>query len=194
MTLQMRKRRAPALIVLLTLAGCGLVSGGGDDPNLAGPLAAGDFKAATLELKSLAARCENGERGREAVLLWTTLELDVRNPRGSAQTAAKLAARYLQLPDAEPAGISAAESLYLLALDRGARPVTDPWAFGQVAPRFSRCGEPSPEPNVLRRLPEHPGTPSWRALRWSRAQADSLESELERIRKLLQQGGGRDLP
>lgn len=190
-----RPKRPALALVVLTLTGCGLISGGaGDDSGLAAPLAAGDFKAATLELQRRAARCESGERGREAVLLWATLELDLRNPHGSPQTAARLAARYLQLLDAEPAGISTAESLYLLALDRGARPVGEPWDFGQVAPRFSECGEAPPGPGFVRSLPEHPGTPSWRQLRWSRAQADSLEAELERIRKLLQQGTGRDLP
>lgn len=184
-------RLAPALVALLAVAGCGLRSGGsGGDANPVGPLAGGDFETATAVLKARAARCENGERGREAVLQWTAIELDLRNSRGSPTTAANLAARYLQLPDADPAGVSAAESLYLLALDRGATPVKDPWAFGLVAPRFSRCSDPSPEHRLMRELPQHPGTPSWRALRWSRAQTDSLETELERIRKLLQQGGG----
>lgn len=188
-------QRAIALIAFLALAGCGPVSGGG--PDVAGPLEGGDFRAAAAGLRKQAARCESGERGREAVLVWAMLELDLRNPAGSPDTAARLTARYLQLPDAKPAGISAAESLYLLALDRGASTVEDPWAFSAVAPRYGRCGHPSPEPVLVRELPAHPGTPSMReinevhkALHLSRKQADSLRTELERIRKLLQQSSG----
>lgn len=162
-----------------------------------GPLEGGDFGAATAGLRQQAAACENGERGREAVLLRAMLELDLRNSGGSPDTAARLAARYLQLPDATPAGISAAESLYLLALDRGASTVEEPWELSGVAPRFSRCGSPAPKPGLLRQLPEHPGTPGlWelnevhRELYLSRQQADSLRAELTRIRKLLGQSGG----
>lgn len=164
---------------------------------MAGPLHDGDFQAATAELRKQAAHCRNGERGREAVLLRATLELDLRNPAGSPDTAARLAARYLQLPDATPAGISAAESLYLLALDRGASSVDDPWSYPGVAPRFSHCGRSAPASSLLRELPAHPGTPSTRelnevhrALYWSQQQADSLKAELARIRKLLRQSGG----
>lgn len=188
-------QRASALIAFLALAGCGPVSSGG--PDVAGPLSGGDFEAATTDLRKQAARCESGERGREAVLVWATLELDMRNPAGSPDTAARLTAAYLQLPDATPAGISAAEALYLLALDRGASTVEDPWAFSGVAPRYSRCGQQSRHPVVVRELPAHPGTPSLReinevhrALHLSRKQADSLRAELERIRKLLQQRSG----
>ena len=195
MTFRQTAPRALAPIALLALVSCGPLSGlSGGHAGPAGPLAHGDFQAAVAALRDRAASCQNGERGRQAVLLWTALELDPRNTRGSPRTAAGLAARYLQLPDARPAGVSTAEALYLLALDRGASPVEDPWSFRQVAPRFSHCDEPSPEPRVLRQLPEHPGTPSWRALRRSRAQADSLESELERIRRLLQDGDGGRLP
>ena len=187
--------RAAALLALSVLAGCSAHAGGGS--GVAGPLEGGDFHAATTELRQQAAACKNGERGREAVLLRAMVELDLRNPGGSPDTAARLAARYLQLPDATPAGISMAESLYLLALDRGASSVEDPWAFRGVAPRFSRCGAPSPEPGLLRELPEHPGTPGLRelnevhrALYLSKQQVDSLRSELARIRKLLGQSGG----
>jgi hypothetical protein len=187
--------RALALIVLATLAGCGSHAGVG--ARAAGPLEDGDFQAATERLRQLAAACENGERGRESILVRAMLELDLRNPGGSPDTAARLAARYLQLPDATPDGVSAAESLYLLALDRGASTVEEPWAMRGVAPRFSHCRAPSSEPSQLRELPAHPGTPGlWelnevhRELYLSKQQVDSLKAELARIRKLLGQGGG----
>ena len=189
------KLRAAALFALSALGGCGTHAGGSS--GIAGPMEDGDFQAATVQLRQQAAACRNGDRGREAVLVRAMLELDLRNAGGSPDTAARLAARYLQLPDATPVGISAAESLYLLALDRGASSVQDPWVYQGVAPRFSRCGAPSPEPGLLRELPEHPGTPGlWelnevhRALYLSRQQVDSLRSELARIRRLLGQSGG----
>lgn len=170
---------------------------GGPDP--AESLAEGRFEEATVDLKELASRCENGSRGREAVLVWATVELDPRNDRGSAETAARLAARYLQFPGLEPTQVSAGEALYLLALDRGAPRVRAPLDFPGVAPRFGRCGGSNPEPALLRELPEHPGTPTWLALRntrrallSARARADSLEAELERIRKVLGQGSSPD--
>lgn len=190
-----RRVWVPALIALAALAGCANLSGGGS--GVAGPLEDGDFRAATDGLRRQAAACESGERGREAVLVRAMLELDLRNTGGSPDTAARLAAHYLQLPDATPAGISAAESVYLLALDRGASTVEDPWNFPGVSPRFSRCGSPSPEPGLLRELPVHPGTPGLRELNevhrelyLSRRQVDSLQAELARIRKLLGQSGG----
>jgi hypothetical protein len=187
-------REFTVLMSLLALAGCGLHSAG---RGVATPLEDGDFRAATLSLREQAARCENGRPGREALLVRAMLELDLRNPAGSPDTAARLAAHYLQLPDATSAGVSAAESLYLLALDRGASAVQEPWRFPGVASRFSRCGAPPPEARLLRELPEHPGTPTLRELNevhrelyWSQQQADSLKAELARIRKLLGQSGG----
>lgn len=186
--------RVALLTSLLAAAGCATHSGGSD---VAGPLEGGDFQAATAGLRKQASRCESGVRGREAVLLRAMLELDLRNPAGSPDTAAWLAARYLQLPDATPAGVSAAESLYLLALDRGASSVDDPWSHDGVAPRFTHCHSSAPPPHMLRELPAHPGTPTLRelnevhrALYWSQQQADSLKAELARIRKLLGQSGG----
>lgn len=180
-------RSAPILIAILTLAGCALFRAGGS--GAAGPLAGGDFRMATAGLRERASRCESGERGREAILVWAAIELDARNAEGSPETAARLAAHYLQLPDAEPAGISLAESIYLLALDRGARPVENLRAFPELPRRFTQCGDARLEPALLRELPAHPGTPAWRALRSAREQVDSLSAELDRIRKLLGQGG-----
>lgn len=186
MTCLRHARSAPHLIAILTLAGCALGGGGSGE---AGPLGGGDLAAATAGLRGRAGRCESGDRGREAILVWAAIELDPRNSRGSAQTAAHLTAHYLQLPEAEPAGISLAEALYLLALDRGARPVDDSPTFPGLARRFTSCGDTRVQPALLRKLPAHPGMPAWRALNSTREQADSLRAELERIRRLLGQGG-----
>lgn len=214
-------RRSPTLTILavgaaaaaVATGGCGLVSTGGSTDELVrpdtvaeaeppeteppetdpvAPLARGDFAEATARLAGLARQCDRGKLGRRAILMRAMLELDPRNPTGSPDTAALLAGRYLQLPDAEPMGIAMAETVYLLALDRGGSPVEEPWAYPAVAPRFTGCDRSGALPGHLRELPTHPGTPAsraladtWRALRVARDQVEALQAELERIRKLL---------
>lgn len=199
----------------------------------------GDFGSAGRHLRRLASRCESGERGREAVLLLAAVEVDPRNPDPSPAAAAHLAARYLQMPEAPAWTLTVAGTLYLTALDLGANPVRDPFApipsldgtaaeagdepadereVGpwRVARRFEDCGAETAPARTVRELPEHPGTPLWRAVqnaraerdslarradslearadeaRRLRARVDSLEAELRRIRSLLQQN--RDVP
>lgn len=188
----------------------------------------GEFMEAGRILRFLASRCESGDDGRAAVLLLAAVHLDPRNPHGSPVAAARLSARYLQVPSAPPSTLGEAESLYLLALDLGAPPVDDPLApipaFSRdhrarrlaggwrVASRFDGC-EAGGTAVEERPLPRHPGTPLWETLervweerdslarrveslseeadeqaRTLRARADSLQSELERIRELLREG------
>lgn len=162
----------------------------------------GDFEEAQRELRVLATRCESGRPGRDAVLLLGSLELSPRNPGGDPGVASVILARYLQLPGPTEASRTLAETLYLLALDRGADPVEDPWNDQEGVPpiplRFGDCDDPVPP--WARPLPEHPG-PSTTAetLRRARVQRDSLASvadslaaelvrmdqELQRIRRLL---------
>lgn len=149
----------------------------------AAALEGGRFGEASRTLRDLAARCESGEEGREAVLLLSTGELDPRNPGRSTAASAQLAARYLQAPSIPVTSRVVAESLYLLALDLGAPPVQDPfgpistvWGIAasdsvaglgaggmdgtggpwSVAPRFESC-ESNAAPQQIRDLPSLPG-------------------------------------
>lgn len=235
-----RSRRATrgGVAALLMLAIAALASacatarampGSGGDPGSrllegADALEEGRFGEAYRTLRALAARCESGEQGREAVLLLSTGELDPRNPARSPAASAQLAARYLQAPSIPVTSLVVAESLYLLALDLGASSVQDPFgpistvsgavesggvagaaaggAAGSegrwsVAPRFESCGSDS-APQQIRDLPSLPG-PSLSDSVGSlvdrrdalRATADSLSSELERVRGLLRSGPAR---
>jgi hypothetical protein len=171
---------------------------------------AADFQGAGETLGELAAQCEAGPWGREAVLIMGALELSPRNPGGSPSVAAGLLARYLQEPSSPPASLILAETLYLAALDRGGAPVAEPFASDPaappVAPRFAACHRES-EPEPLRALPTLPAPGStWEALGRVRSERDSLavladslarrndaltgrnaslEAELDRIRRLL---------
>lgn len=220
---------APArrLVVLLpvlagTLAGCAWLSAGArDDGNAEGPAgsrfhaalaAAGrdDFPTARAGLGELAARCDAGPWGREALLALASVELSPRNPDGSADDAAALLARYLQIPTVPPRSVALAETLYLLAVDLGARAHADPLAPAPATEgipwSYDECGTPA-EPALVRPLPEHPGPVTTAGalgealtrLETLRARSDSLgalardlternaalEAELERIRRLL---------
>jgi hypothetical protein len=105
-----------------------------------------------------------------------------------------------------------AETLYLLAVDLGGEPVSDPLAQSPEAEgtsfAFEDCDVPR-EPVLVRKLPLHPGSPSARTtLLQAVAERDSLaavadslalraselEAEIDRILRLLApdtvRGGG----
>lgn len=106
---------------------------------------------ADAALRRVAARCENGEEGRHALLLLTTLWLDPANPAAEADSAAVFAARVLALPDSPPEERYVAEGLYLLALEMGADPYLRPASTqtpGAPALRFSDCDVPAPRTPV----------------------------------------------
>lgn len=160
-----------------------------------------EFDAAARELAELAETCESGLWGRDAVLVLASLELNPRNTGGSPSSAARLAARYLQIPSAPSTAV--AETLYLLAVDLGGKPVADPLAESPgavgTALAFENCDVPR-EPVLVREIPHHPGLPTTRmTLVRASAERDSLaavvdslalraaelEAELDRIRRLL---------
>lgn len=218
----------PVRLIVLGLigagAGCAWLPGHAGPEGLEGPAVsheerfraglhaaeAADFEGARVALGDLAARCETGPWGRDAVLILGALELSPRNPGGSPSIAAGLLARYLQEPSSPPSSLILAEAMYLAALDRGAEPVANPFAPGPAAPpvahRFAACHRES-EPEPVRALPILPAPGSTRqALDQVRSERDSLavladsltvltdalsrrnaalEAELDRIRRLL---------
>jgi hypothetical protein len=104
---------------------------------------AGSFAEADRLLRAIASVCENGENGKHALMLLSALSLDPRNQAANPDSAALLAARYLFLPDVDPAERLVAESIYALALDFGANPNLRPARTsgpGRFALRFSDCG------------------------------------------------------
>jgi hypothetical protein len=207
---------AMALTAACTWIPVGAVGPGGENPSEArfhlamSAVQRDDYGAATRELRELAGECESGAWGRNAVLALASLELSPRNPDGSPGAAARLAARYLQIRTAPAGSVAVAETLYLLALDLGASPVTDPLASSGGAEgteiAFENCDRET-EASVIRELPSHPGpSTTWATLRAARAQRDALtaaadslavladslalrtvelEAEIERIRRLL---------
>lgn len=173
---------------------------------------AGAYPRAEAVLRMLASRCENGEDGRRALLLLSSLQLDPRNEAGVPDSAALMAARYLSLPDATPAERPVAESLYVLALELGAdpglRPTSEPGA-GAPASRFSACALPSEELSAPLTLPVLERPPLVTVLYDLRHRVDSLgeqtgqlrsrnraletqvselQAELDRLRRLLRRG------
>lgn len=153
-------------------------------------------------LRGLVGECSSGVWGREALLVLAAIELSPEYGRGTPETAARLAARYLDASHTSTSSIRIAETLYLLAVDLGADPATlltgsdTPFP---VAARFEECDAAEP-PGPVRELPTHPGPRTTRAaLDEAIAQRDSLaqrvelltertaelEAELERIRTLL---------
>lgn len=167
-------------------------------------LKTGEYPEASTRLHGLAARCEAGRRGETAVLLLATASLDPRNPEASPDEAARLAGRFLGLPRVDPADAAVAETLLLLALDRGAGIPSPPDTLELegsgpvrgIATRFHDCGSGrTPDGLLARPLPELPGAPAAVLLERLRTQRDSLsqrvtelEAELQRIRGLLQEG------
>jgi hypothetical protein len=175
-------------------------------------MADGDFAAAELAFRDAASRCESGHKGRRALLFLSFLALDPRNPTAHPDSAALMAARFLNLPGKIREETLEAEALYVTALDYGADPELqiDPVNPG-LAVRFGNCDQPFP-PREDRPLPVLDGSTSGRLksldeergtltqanqqLRYTvrqlrhasdslQAQVDTLNAELERIRKLI---------
>lgn len=226
LSILMQKREGRNLIVpgctlavfLILIAGCGHVELAREptapsafDTGLA-YMADGDFAGAELRFRQLASRCESGPDGQRAVLFLSFLALDPRNPSAHPDSAALMAARFLNLPGITREETLEAEALYITALDYGADPELriDPVNPG-LAVRFGGCGQPfpprdnrplptleSPTSGLLRSLDEERGTLSQEnqqlgyAVRRLRhvsdslqAQVDTLEAELNRIRALI---------
>jgi len=175
-------------------------------------MADGDFAAAELAFRDAASRCESGSGGRRALLFLSFLALDPRNPTAHPDSAALMAARFLNLPGTTREETLEAEALYITALDHGADPELriDPVNPG-LAVRFGDCDQPfppredrplpildSPTSGRLKSLDEEMGTLTQanqqlrytvRQLRHAsdslQAQVDTLNAELERIRRLI---------
>jgi hypothetical protein len=169
-------------------------------------LASGAFGSAETVLRQIASSCESGADGRRAILLLAALRLDPRNPAAHPDSAAAYATSYLALSDHEPSERPLAESLYLMALDRGAVPGPRPAVPGGVATRFSDCDAPEPPVLAPLALPTLGREPMVTIEARLRAQRDTLatraaqlgdrnealeqrvrelEAELQRIRRLL---------
>lgn len=164
------------------------------------------FPVARNDLQWLAARCETGERGRRALLLLAAAELDPQNRRGSPHRAARAAASYLLLPDAEGEHVPLARALYRMAIDRGATPADVQDFAGEDGPsfagRFDTCDAGGAVDSTLS-LPTTPvetNAARMQALEASvlalrtesdslRVRAEQLETELERISELLRERG-----
>ncbi|MCJ7628796.1 MAG: hypothetical protein MUO50_10470 [Longimicrobiales bacterium] len=175
-------------------------------------MAAGDFADAETAFRDAASHCESGSDGRRALLFLSFLALDPRNPAAHPDSAALMAARFLNLPGNTRQETLEAEALYITALDYGADPElrVDPVTPG-FAVRFGDCDQPFP-PRDQRPLPvlESPTSSRLRSLDEERgaltqenqqlrstlrrvrlvsdslqAQVDTLEAELERIRQLI---------
>lgn len=175
-------------------------------------LDAGNVSFARRRLERIAADCRATDPAirQRAALVLASIALDPRHPDGTPDEAALIAARVLQ--DASPGDADAAlaRSLYLIALDRGAAPVT------RFEPAAETAGCATP-PGQLRDTPVELPVPieptsagrftalqdtlrvrtdSLRTLReelsTSRQRTEALEAEIERIRILLR--GGLDDP
>jgi hypothetical protein len=175
-------------------------------------MAAGDFALAERAFRDAASRCESGSDGRRSLLFLSFLALDPRNPEAHPDSAALMAARFLNLPGNTRQETLEAEALYITALDYGADPElrVDPVTPG-FAVRFGDCDQPFP-PRDQRPLPvlESPTSSRLRSLDEERgaltqenqqlrstlrrvrlvsdslqARVDTLGAELERIRQLI---------
>lgn len=144
-----------AAVPALLLSGCAWLGAARPEPAPGpsayerglGHLTLREWDAADAALREAAGRCENGEVGRRALALLSTVWLEPENPAAHPDSAAVLAARVLQLPDADPVERAFARSLYFMALELGADPYLRPElteAPGAPALRFSDCGAPVP--------------------------------------------------
>lgn len=202
--IRLRGSAVITVFVALSLVGCIFTTRGPESPDFRPyhrgllDLAKGDFARADSAFRESAARCESGREGRRALLFLSFLALDPRNPEAHADSAAIMAARFLNLPNSMPEETLEAEALYVAALDRGADP--DVWvdsAAPDLAVRFENCDEPL-LPRSLRPLPVL-GNPTSTLLGTLEAERDSLvsqnqalhltieelQAELERIRELI---------
>lgn len=206
------------MISVLLAAGCSWLPWGRETPDpetevdapyvrAATLLEAGRYPEATAALRQVASRCENGERGRHALLLLAAVELDPRNAEADPDSAALMAARFLSLPDLPVVELPLGQTLYVLALDQGGNPGLRPSPVpteGAPAPRFTDCDQPVPDRVVnLPVLAEDGGGESMLEVQGQRdaaaaranelttentrlrARVDELEAELERIRRIL---------
>jgi hypothetical protein len=174
-------------------------------------MADGDYAGAEMAFRDAASRCESGSDGRRALLFLSFLALDPRNPAAHPDSAALMAARFLNLPGKTREETLEAEALYVTALDYGADPelLVDPVNPG-FAVRFGDCDQPfpprdnrplpildSPTSGLLKSLDEERGTLAEenqqlrstvqrlrRASGSLQDQVDALEAELGRIRQL----------
>lgn len=165
-------------------------------------LQSGSYAEARGPLRWLAARCEAGVHGRRATLLLAMAALDPRNPDASADEGARLAAGFLALPGNDPGERLVAETLYLLALDRGGAVDSGDHGGGAdsvrteghqepggvatpgdsagagpstVAARYYACDDPLPaSASDDAALPDLPGAPTTELFRRARAARDSL--------------------
>ncbi|MBT8397153.1 MAG: hypothetical protein KJN92_09310, partial [Gemmatimonadetes bacterium] len=205
-------------VFLFLLAGCSFLEPAREpaapsvfDSGLA-LMAGGDFAGAELAFRRAASRCESGADGRRALLFLSFLALDPRNPTAQPDSAALMAARFLNLPGNTRQETLEAEALYITALDYGADPElrVNPENPG-FAVRFGDCDQPFPPRDVrplptldnptsglLKSLDEERGTLAQenQGLRYTvrqlrrasdslQAGVDSLEAELARIRQII---------
>ena len=214
-----RGNRSAALLLATLVSGCAFASAvpEAQDPRYrAGQaviaLEQDAFAEARHELYWLAARCEAGDLGRDALLLLAAAELDPANPYGSPEAAARAAASYLLLPDADFERLPLARSLYRVAVDLGGSPGrTGREAFADLPPlagRFDTCesGVETAPSSALPTMAEVTTAAQMRALEEdvalradsiaaledriasSRSRIVELEREIERIMALLRQG------
>ncbi len=155
-----------------------------------------DFAAARTDLEWLVSRCEAGAKGRSALLLLASAELDPLNPRGSPAEAARLAGAYLNLPRTAPSEVPLARTLYLLAVDREppserrggmgdlhaeSAGVDSAAAEGPLplAKRFEKCDAHGP-PQASGIVPEYPGTTTAERLTRLEAELSARSDSLAR--------------
>lgn len=204
----------------LLAGGCSQLERWGESPEVAPPRSPVEEGALLMReeawgpaenlLRQAAARCEQGDDARRALLLLSTLHLDPRNPGGVADTAALMAMRHFAFPGTTPPERLVSEELYVFSLGMGADPELRPWTEGAgdpSAPAIPDCVSPS-EPLALPGLPAAARSRTWVGVEEERRslsertealaernraleqRAAELEAELARIRRLL--GAGRD--
>lgn len=172
----------------------------------------GDLAGTMRELAWIRRSCAGHALGRQATLTLAALRLDARNPDSQADSAAALAAAYLQSAGLDDWKRPIAATLYLTALDLGAgtqdtpsSPAPDsvglrtstPAARVSAPPSTApvrNCGPVEPLPNAtgVPNLPVLPGAPvvaRLQALRLDRGQlaatVDSLRTALDSARQEL---------
>jgi hypothetical protein len=103
------------------------------------------FAPARFELERVYGPLADEPAARNALLVGAAVELDPRNPDRWPEAGAALAAQHLRLADTEPWTDPVAATLYLLALELGARPVTaGADGGGSLLTGFGRPATPLP--------------------------------------------------
>lgn len=124
------KRLLLISVITATMLAMGCASGGGNETRIKTPAQLdngalawrdGDFGKAAEELDLARRVCGDALLGRQATLLLASLYIDPRNPARDFDRAAELSAMYLKLPETFPWTRPLAATIYLLALDSGAR-------------------------------------------------------------------------